>query len=231
MPQADLSRALLLSIIALGGCMERHTHDPDWLQSHGTEFEKQMYIAEIGNSEDQANAPKIAPFLNDPTPKIVGSTLFYLGYLHARSYIPTLETFLTSGDETIVNMAGSGLRNMVDARDTSLLPKLYPVLSHRFLLARMSAIECIGAIGSNDSTQILLAKLPSEEPAAQLQIIDALGKIKDSRALPALEAQLVAVKAMDHSVPNKGGVRGSVPHPDLMQFILKRAIESIRGGI
>ena len=127
----------------------------------------------------------------------------------------------------VVNMAGAGLLQMVDARDACFLPNLLVVLDHPELLARMSAIEAVGGIGSKDVTLPLIERLHSENPAAKWQIIAALGKIGDESALPMLYALLAQAIAMDHTVPNKGGTRGSVPHPDSFQAILEESISSI----
>jgi hypothetical protein len=189
-----------------------------------------VYLTEASRSENPAAAANIARFLTDADPDIVGQASFYLGSLRARAYLPALTALLTNKNERIVNMAGAGLREMVDERDTALLPQLYPMLQHRFKQARISALECIGRIGSSDSTLRVLARLPVEDFGTQWYVVQALGSIKDPKALPALEARLVEVKAMT-PVPYRGGSRGDPPTPALMQAALEEAIENIRSDV
>jgi hypothetical protein len=219
--------AIAASVLALFGCSQKDPNDPDGLQGHGTSFDKLVYITEASRSDDPGAPAKIARFLTDPDPEIVGKSAYYLGSLHARSYIPALTTLLTNKDKHVVNLAGAGLREMIDGRDTALLPKLYPLLDHEDKLARMSAIECIARVGNPDSTELLLARLAREDFAAQRSLVKALGAIKDPKALPALEARLLEVKAMAPE-PYRGGSRGDPPTPAEMQLELEEAIENIR---
>lgn len=222
--------ALLVLLVAIG-CTESDPKNPDWLLRSGTSEQKKMYLSELAYSNEPTQADVIARFLDDQDPEIVASACFYLGYLNAREYIPTLVKFLAHTDSQVVNMAASGIGQMANASDAKYLNQLYPVLDHQFLLARMSAIEAIGSIGSAESVQILVDIFDSEAPAAKWQIISALGQIGDSRALPKLREFQSIVASMDHSVPNKGGVRGSVPHPDSFEYILEESIARIEGDI
>jgi len=101
------------------------------------------------------------------------------------------------------------------------------VLENDFKLARISAVECLGRIANKDSTERLLARLSLEDFGTQAYIVRALGDIRDPRALPVLAARLIEVKAMDQSVPERGGSRGDPPTPALMQATLEAAIADI----
>ena len=43
------------------------------------------------------------------TTEVVGQACFYNGYLGARDYISRLEMFMSNADDSLVNMAASGL--------------------------------------------------------------------------------------------------------------------------
>lgn len=221
----------LALIIALGisvvACSERSPKDPDWLLQSGSKSEKVDYLQELGYSGNTANARVVARFLDDSEPEVVSFAAFFVGYLKAREFIPELRRLLGHSDDQVVNMAASGLREMIDQRDVDLVGDLEKLLSHRYLLARIGGIEGLGKIRSARSTALLVDRLERDEPAAKLYAAISLGEIRDAAALPALERALVAVKAMDHSSPNKARARGTAPHPDLMQDVLEQAISRI----
>ena len=221
---------IVFCLIGIAGCSEERPNDPDWLIQYGNSAQKDIFLAQLGNSEDSSKADVLYRFLSDEDPEIVAKASYWIGYLNARDYIPTLIALLEHQDRQVVNMAGGGLAEMVDGRDARYLDRLYPVLEHEFLLARMSAIEVIGNIGNAESTHVLLEMFPDEEPAARWEIVNALGKIGDVRALPALKQFQQEVQLMDHSVPNRGGVRGSDPHPESFDFIVEESIAKIEGG-
>lgn len=216
--------ALLLAIFLLVACSQSKE---DGIESMSS-MEKRNYISELGYSGDEKAASDILPFLEDADPKVIGTAAFFLGYLNHRDSISKLHALLGSPDHEVVNMAGSGLAYMVNETDDYLLQSLYGVLQNPNLLARMSAIETIGKIKSKDSVGVILPIFKEEEPAAQLQIIQALGEIGSVEVLPFLYDYLEEVKAMDHNQPRKGGVRGTPPHPEVIQIVVEKAIEAIK---
>jgi HEAT repeat protein len=222
---------IVACLIAITGCSADRPSDPDWLIQHGSSAQKEVFLMELGYSENVSNADVISKFLDDEDAEIVARAAFWIGYLKARDYVPTLVDFLEHDDRQVVNMAGAGLTEMADSRDVRYLDRIHPVLDHEFLLARMSAIEVIGMIGSSESTRFLVERLSDEEPAAKWQIVKALGRIGDLRALPALEEFRQEVKRMDHSVPNKGGVRSSDPHPSSLEAVIEESIAAIESGM
>jgi HEAT repeat protein len=221
---------VFLSVSMLLACSGPRDGEGGEKRMVGTKVEKIAHISSLGYSGNLDHAKEVAEYLEDDEPEVVGQACFYLGYLEAREYIPRLAQLLEHEDATLVNMAASGLGLMVDGRDDDLLKALYRLLDSSNLSVRMSAIEAIGKIQAEESAATLISRFYREEPAAKLQIIQALGLIRSQKALPLLEGYLKEVKAMDHSVPNKGGVRGSVPHPSAMQAVLEEAISSIRAS-
>lgn len=231
-------KAIILScLIAIAGCSAEspgdadRPNDPDWLIEHGSSVRKEVFLMQLGYSEDPSNADIVYKFLGDKNPKIVATAAFWIGYLEARDYVPTLVDLLDHEDRQIVNMAGAGLAKMAKSQDAQHLNRIHPVLDHEHLLARMSAIEVIGMIGSSESTTFLVERLSDEEPAAKWQIVKALGRIGDARALPALKEYRLEVQQMDHSVPNKGGVRSSDPHPSSLEAVTEDAIAKIESSM
>ncbi|MDH3750954.1 MAG: HEAT repeat domain-containing protein [Gammaproteobacteria bacterium] len=222
---------IVACLMGIAGCSADRPSDPDWLIQHGSSAQKEVFFMELGYSENASNADVLYRFLDDEDPEIVAKAAWWIGYLNARDYVPTLVDLLEHEDRQVVNMAGGGLAKMADSRDVRYLDRIYPVLDHEYLLARMSAIEVIGVIGSSESTKFLLERLSDEEPAAKWQIARALGRIGDVRALPALKQFQQAVQLMDHSVPNKGGVRGSDPHPESLEAVAEEAIAMIESGM
>lgn len=210
---------LLLSLFL--GCSEMENEESR---------KKKDYIEELGYSEEVSNASKIAAYLNDKDPEVVMSACFYIGFLKARDYINDLVLLLDHENPNIVNMAGSGLSEMVDERDSHILPNLYKVLDHDFLLARISSIEAIGSIKSPGSLPVLIGFFKRAGSGEKARIISGLGNIGDKKSLPLLEQYLDEVKEMNHSVPNKGGTRGSDLHPDALQVITEEAIHVIKNG-
>ena len=190
--------------------------------------EKRNYISDRAYSGSEESALDILPFLEDGDPKVIGTAAFFLGYIQNRDSIPKLQTLLRSESHEVVNMAGSGLAQMVNDSDEYLLQTLNEVLLSPNLLTRMSAIEAIGKIQSPESVSVILPLFKNEEPAAQLQIVQALGEIGSVEALPFLTDYLETVKTMDHSQPRKGGVRGTPPHPTVTQSVVEKAIAVIQ---
>ena len=195
-----------------------------------TKEEKIQTLHEIGYSNDSSNAKQIEPYLKDKDAEVVSFACYYIGYLRAREYIPTLVAFLSDGDDQIVNMAGAGLAEMVDSRDVWILKDLYPLLHHKFLLARLSAIEAIGKIGSETSLDKLIEIFDASSTGQKARIISALGEIGSSKALPLLNQYLLEINKMDFSVPNKGGGRGVDFHPEVLKAITEEAILAIEKG-
>jgi HEAT repeat protein len=189
--------------------------------------QKENYIRTLAYSADLASADLVSLFLADANPEGVSCACWALGELGARNYIPNLARLLKAESAEVRNLAASALSVMIDERDAVLMPQLLLLLEKDELLVRLSAIEAIGSLRSSDATESLLARFHSEHPTARWHIIHALGKIGDRRALPVLHAFLAEVIAMDHSVPHKGGTRGSIPHPDSLQAILEESIASI----
>ena len=209
----------IFGVLLLFGCSD--------VENEGSR-QKISHIEELGYSEDISNASKIAVYLNDDDPEVIMSASFFLGHLRARNYIDDLAELLRHENQDIVNMAGAGLSGMVDERDEYLLPDLYQVLKHDFLLARLSAIEAIGKIKSPTSVPMLMDLFDSSSSGQKARIITALGNIDDDRSLPLLESYLDAILKMDRSVPNKGGTRGVDLHPDALQVITEEAINAIK---
>jgi len=222
----SVRRLATILLFLLAGCGE----GVDAELNPQSKYEKQRYIEQLGYSGDVANATIIAKYLEDSDDEIVMSASFYIGYVQGREFISELVKLLSNENPQIVNMAGSGLAQMVDIRDEWILPKLYGVLDHEFLPARLSAIEAIGSIGSPSSADILEAMFPKSSSGQKARIIGALGQIGDENSLPLLEAYLAEVMAMDHSVPNLGGARGVDLHPDTLQAITEEAIAEIKSN-
>lgn len=186
--------------------------------------EKVRIISENGYSEDISKAENIAIFLEDEDKDIIGQACFYLGYLGARNYIEEVNRYLQTDDNDLLNMCVSGLALMVDDRDDYLLDRFYQLLKHEFLLVRMGAIEAIGNIKNKRSSKALMDHFDNDVLAAKYEIVKALGKIGNDEALPLLRSYLQSIKEMDHSVPRKGGTRGSNPHPDVIELAVKESI-------
>lgn len=228
---------ILFCLIVIAGCSADSPgdadklNDPDWLIQHGSLAQKEVFLMQLGYSEDPSNADTVYKFLGDKDPRIVATAAYWIGYLEAREYIPTLLNLLDHEDHQIVNMAGAGLAEMAQSQDAQYLNRIHPVLDHEHLLARMSAIELVGMIGSSESTTLLIERLTDEKPAAKWQIVKALGRIGDARALPALREYRLEVQQMDHSVPNKGGVRSSDPHPSSLEAVTEDAIAKIESSM
>mgnify|MGYP005667003211 CR=1 FL=1 len=182
----------------------------------------------LGDVYKRQKANEVEKYLEDSDPEVVMSSCFYLGYLGAREYIPRLEALLSDNNDQIVNMCASGLSLMVNKNDTYLLPKLHALLEHDFDLVQISAIEAIGQIGSKDSVNFLLEGFESASSGKQGRIVQSLGKIGSADTLPFLEKYLQKIIDMDHSAPNKGGMRGSNLHPDTLQEITEKAIQKIK---
>jgi len=219
-----MNKLYILFAIFLLGCGKSGVEE---LSS--SEFEKKVLISQLGESGNIENAERLAVFLEDENPEIVGSACFWIGSLGARNHIRLLSSFLGHENEGIVNLCGSGLALMVNDRDLYLLPKLHETLNHEFLLARMSAIEAIGNIGSKSSTDPLIQKFKvSEFSSEKAQIAIAFGKIKDENSLIYLLEYLEEINLMDNNQPNKGGVRGRELHPSSLKYITEEAISSIK---
>lgn len=189
--------------------------------------EKLKIISDVGNSEGTNNAEKIAAYLNDKDIRVASSACFYLGYLNSRNYLAEMTKLLESTDQDVLNSCTLGLSLIVDERDSPLLDRLYQLLEHESLLVRMSAIQAIGNIRHNASSAQLQKRFDVEEPAAKLEIIVALGKIGNTDSLPLLRSYQKTVDAMDHSIPRKGGTRGSDPHPDVLDLAITEAITTL----
>ena len=134
---------------------------------------------------------------------------------------------LDSADDNIVNLCLSGLSFVADQSDSILLERLHSLLLHDYKLVRMGAVEVIGKIGNEQSLNVLREKFHSSELAVKAQIIVALGRIGSAESLPFLLSYHKSVKEMDHSQPRIGGVRGSDPHPDVLDIIVADAINNI----
>jgi HEAT repeat protein len=192
--------------------------------------EKIAHISNLGYSGDISNGDEVASFLEDDDLEVVGQACFYLGYLRARDHIAKLESLMFSSDDDLVNMVVSGLALMVDQRDVYLLDKLYGLVDSNTLLVKLSAIDAIGNIGSKQSAAILVERFDTEgENAVKAKIAEALGKLNNQIALPVLNKYLNEVNLMDHSVPNRGGVRGSELHPMTLKAILENSIRLLNG--
>lgn len=189
--------------------------------------EKFAVISKAGDSDDLEQASKIAPFLQDKDAEVVGRACFNLGYLGAREYIGEIEQFLNSEDEDLLVLCLSGLALMVNQQDEHLFEAVKPSTSHHSTLVRMSAVEVLGKIHSKSALPILLRNFEQEAPAVKYEIIKALGQIGETEAIPLLRGYQIEVEAMDHSVPRKGGVRGSAPHPDVLASAIEDAISAL----
>lgn len=222
----SFTRIALAVAVALGAgaCSEKRSHPQP--SSEATRFS--LEIEKIAQSDDPDRENRVAAYLTHGDVDVVASACFQLGQLKARDYIPQLLALLEHKDGRVVNMAGAGLREMIDARDAKLAPRFEAVLAHEFLLARISAVEALGRIRSTDSVGKLLERLKMEDAAVRYYIVASLGEIGSKQALPALEAYLSEVRAMDMGSPHLGRARGTPPHPRVMKEAIERAIEDIR---
>ena len=175
--------ALVLALaISAGACSEQRTHAPPSAEAMRVRAElEEIAASTLGDKEG-----RIAAYLSHADPDIVGGACSQLGQLKARDYVPQLLALLEHRDGRVVNMAGAGLRDMLDARDVKLAPKFDALLHQKFLLARISAVEVLGNIRSTESVPKLLERLKVEDPAVRYYIVDSLGKIGTKQALPAL---------------------------------------------
>jgi HEAT repeat protein len=217
-------RQLTLSILLALLVACTRPDDAGWGERRAAQ-EKIELMRQFGRANDHAS---IAKFLQDANPWVVANACGDLGRLKAREYIPDLVVLLASPEPDVANLAGFGLSQMIDERDTAILPDLYRNLDRNELLVRMSAIEAIGKVRSAPSVDVLVKHLPQQEPAAQLSLYMALGDIGDPRALPVLRQALSDAQAMDHGIPNLGRSRGDPPHPDLLQGQIQDAIKRIQ---
>lgn len=218
---------ILVSIALFLGCAD-HTNNSEGDKGVSLSSEEKLkIISDVGNSDETNNAEKIADYLNDEDLRVASSACFYLGYLNSRNYLAEMITLLESTDQDVLNLCALGLSLIVDERDSSLLDRLYQLLEHESLLVRMSSIQAIGSIGRHASSSLLQKRFDVEEPAAKLEIIVALGKIGNTESLPLLRSYQKTVDAMDHSIPRKGGARGSAPHPDVLDLAVTEAITAL----
>ncbi|MFY3383066.1 HEAT repeat domain-containing protein [Paracidovorax sp. MALMAid1276] len=186
-------------------------------------------MAEWAQSGDSDKENRIAVYLSHTDPDVVGQACFQLGQLKARAHIPALLALLNHRDGRVVNMAGAGLRDMLDTRDAALAPRFEALLTHDFLLARISAIEALGRIHSTGSVPLLAGRLQSEDPAVQFHIVHVLGTLRSRQALPALEALEAEVRTKDMSSPHFDRARGTPAHPKLMLEAIALAMQQIQG--
>jgi hypothetical protein len=218
---------ILVSITLFMGCADDTNNSEGDKGMSLSREEKLKIISDVGDSEGANNAEKIAVYLNDEDLRVASSACFYLGYLNSRNYLAEMIKLLESTDQDVLNSCTLGLSLIVDERDSSLLDRLYQLLEHESLLVRMSSIQAIGNIRHNASSALLQKRFDIEEPAAKLEIIVALGKVGNTESLPLLRSYQKTVDAMDHSIPRKGGVRGSEPHPDVLDLAVTEAINAL----
>jgi len=210
-------------------CTQQNKNNNDGQQMQSSK-EKIAHLSSLGYSDDINNAEEIASFLEDEDTEVVGQACFYIGYLRARNYITKLESLMSSSDDSLVNMAVSGLALMVGQRDEYLLEKLYGLVDSGALLVKLSAIDAIGNIGSKQSASILVDRFEAESKnVVKAKMAEALGKLNNQIALPVLNKYLNEVKLMDYSAPKKGGVRGSELHPVALKAILENSIRLLNG--
>ena len=219
---------LVYLLVFLAGCTDERSISTDGDEMNLSREEKIRIISEKGYSEDLEQAKEIATFLTDVDNEVVGQACFFLGYLGARDYIADIKKILKSDDQDLINLCVSGLALMLDARDEHLVEEILPLVNHEYLLVRMGVVEALGNIQSKKVLESLMRRFDREAPAVQYEIVRALGKIGDHEALPLLMSYLDVVEAMDHSVPRKGGTRGSDPHPDVLEVAVTEAIATIR---
>lgn len=220
-------KVVFIVIMACFGCMEQNkiaVREGGMILSRD---EKLGIISEYGNSGEINNAKFISEFLEDNDNAVIGSACFNLGYLGARDYLDKISEFLNRQDRDLLNQCVGGMALMVDVRDEYLLPKLFPLVGHEYLLIRMGAIKALGNIKSRESVKLLVDIFNDEVSAAKFEIIVALGKIGDAAALPLLLSYQKEISGMDHSVPRRAAVRGSDPHPDVLDIIVAEAIRNI----
>jgi HEAT repeat protein len=217
---------VLASLLLAAACGEqRHSPSPA-----GAAKRAQDEVRAIADSGKPDRAKKLASYLDNEEPAAVATACFELGQLKAREYLPNLVALLKHNDDRVVNMAAASLRDMLEPSDAKLTNDFEALLSHRFLLVRIGAVEALGQLRSQRSAELLSQKLKTEDPAVRYYIIDSLRKIRDKRALPALEGYLREVQRMDHSSGSKARARGMPPHPTLLQEALERAIVEIEGA-
>lgn len=217
--------AFLVAFVA--GCFDEKSNSDGGDEMNLSREEKFRILSEKGDSGDKDQADAIAKFLTDKDSEVVGRACFNLGYLGARNYISEIREFLVSKDQNLLVLCLSGLALMVDDRDGYLFDQIFPLLKQESKLVRMSAIEALGNIRSQKALEVLVESFDKEVPAVQYEIVRALGKTGDKNALPLLRAYKKAISAMDHSVPRKGGTRGSDPHPDVLELAVTAAISSL----
>lgn len=192
-------------------------------------LEKIAYITEKGNSGDLSVAGDIVRFLEDSDVQVRASACFYLGYLGAKAYIGLILNHLGSEDEEVTNQCLSGLALMIGESEGHLFEQIAPYIYSNSLLVKMSAVDALGAIGGSKSERLLLDVFDDNELSVKAQIVLALSKVGSAESLPALKSFLLEIRKMDYSVPRKGGVRGTPPHPAVLEHITLEAIKSVSG--
>lgn len=219
--------AFAFLLVFLAGCSDKKNSFNGEDEMSLSREEKIRIISEKGYSEDLSQAEAVAEFLKDDDNEVAGQACFFLGYLGARNYIADVQGLLKNDDQDVLNLCLSGLALMVDDRDDYLSDQVLPLVSHESLLVRMSAVEVLGNIQSKKAFGILKKRFDQEAPAVKYEIVRALGKIGNADALPLLRSYQKAVAAMDHSIPRKGGARGSDLHPDVLEMAVTEAIGAL----
>ena len=182
----SLSPAAVEFLLALGSGVVSHLVDLYALKEDSAEHEDLMQILRRFPAE---TAREAAHRLTDPRPAVVRNLLILLEQMGGTESIPFLQGLLRHPDQSVQRVALSILLNLKDPQAIGYLESL---LRDKRPGKLRGAIRLVGDLETPEAVAPLLSLLKGRclsrsDYAVNLEVVQALGRFGDPRALPALE--------------------------------------------
>ncbi len=188
---------------------------------------KKAVIKQIGNTGDPALIGSLKPFLQDKNSDIAANAVDALGDIGDKSALPELLKYLKNKKQHFREKALIAIAKIVNSKDAKILKYIYPMLKDKSIFVRLSAYQVIYAISNPKSLPVLKQLFPNEKNAGKLEIIKIIGKIGTKKDIEFLKNYLKTVEKMDFNKEFNTTVRGSDPHPKILEYEIYRAVARI----
>ncbi len=189
--------ATLSCLLALGGCKGDPSTPEYWSKAFRraeNKREKERVAAEL--RELPTLTPAFLPVLHQELtseanpPKAKADLARILGKLKSPTSIEPLAKAIepTGGDSAINDMNRSLVIALGEVGDKAAIPHLIKLMNARDAYTRIEAISALGALRATEAVDGLLTVVttPIEEPFVVRKSIQALGEIRDPKAIPSL---------------------------------------------
>lgn len=197
-----------------------------YLKSSSLELKKAA-LNEIAKTYDPDFISTVLKYLKLKNSETAASAIDALGNIGDKRAVPVLLKYLKSDSQRLKDKALIAIAKIVDKNDTGILKYIYPLLNDKSLLVRLSAYEVLYSIGSKSSLEILKKHFANAKPAEKLSIIKIIGKIGTKNEIPLLNSYLKEIEKMDLNQEINSTVKGSDPHPKILQYEIYRAVARI----